>query len=90
MAPTPDEVIAELKKKIETLEDKVREYESKALGDNGGSSASSKSMRMVLMGPPGAGKLPVEYLQLNSDSSVIGKGTQAPNIKDKYCVCHLV
>jgi len=20
----------------------------------------------------------------------IGKGTQAPNIKDKYCVCHLV
>lgn len=19
-----------------------------------------------------------------------GKGTQAPNIKDKYCVCHLV
>ncbi|BAE61095.1 unnamed protein product [Aspergillus oryzae RIB40] len=29
-------------------------------------------MRMVLMGPPGA-----------------GKGTQAPALKDKYCVCHL-
>jgi hypothetical protein len=21
---------------------------------------------------------------------LLGKGTQAPNIKDKYCVCHLV
>lgn len=29
-------------------------------------------VRLVLMGPPGA-----------------GKGTQAPKIKDKYCVCHL-
>ncbi|KAJ1965680.1 adenylate kinase, partial [Dimargaris xerosporica] len=29
-------------------------------------------LRMVLMGPPGA-----------------GKGTQAPKIKEKFCVCHL-
>jgi adenylate kinase len=31
-----------------------------------------KNLRMVLMGPPGA-----------------GKGTQAPKLKDTYCVCHL-
>lgn len=23
-------------------------------------------------------------------NALLGKGTQAPNIKDKYCVCHLV
>ncbi|KAJ3354940.1 Adenylate kinase 2, mitochondrial [Entophlyctis luteolus] len=31
-----------------------------------------KELRMVIMGPPGA-----------------GKGTQAPKIKDTYCICHL-
>ncbi|EIW67854.1 hypothetical protein TREMEDRAFT_32866 [Tremella mesenterica DSM 1558] len=33
---------------------------------------SGKAPRMVLIGPPGA-----------------GKGTQAPNISQKYCICHL-
>ncbi|KAJ3082483.1 Adenylate kinase 2, mitochondrial [Quaeritorhiza haematococci] len=35
-------------------------------------SKPKKDLRMVIMGPPGA-----------------GKGTQAPRIKDEYCVCHL-
>lgn len=36
------------------------------------SSVVPESIRMILVGPPGA-----------------GKGTQAPRIVDKYCVCHL-
>ncbi|KAJ3275215.1 adenylate kinase [Terramyces sp. JEL0728] len=35
-------------------------------------STEKPELRMVIMGPPGA-----------------GKGTQAPKIKDTYCVCHL-
>lgn len=35
-------------------------------------SEEPKTLRMILIGPPGA-----------------GKGTQAPLIKEKYCVCHL-
>lgn len=37
-----------------------------------GMASSEKAPRLVLIGPPGA-----------------GKGTQAPNIANKYCVCHL-
>ncbi|KAJ3291783.1 adenylate kinase [Rhizoclosmatium globosum] len=34
--------------------------------------AQKKELRMIIMGPPGA-----------------GKGTQAPKIKETYCICHL-
>lgn len=27
---------------------------------------------------------------LLTDSRTVGKGTQAPRLKEKYCVCHLV
>ncbi|KAL1924903.1 uncharacterized protein VTP21DRAFT_4557 [Calcarisporiella thermophila] len=55
---------------IQQLHDKVDKLERKiTLGDE---STPKKSLRMVLMGPPGA-----------------GKGTQAPKIKEKFCVCHL-
>lgn len=69
MAPITDEVVADLKATIARLEKKVEDLEARL---DGGSSRPASAMRMILMGPPGA-----------------GKGTQAPRIKDKYCICHL-
>lgn len=72
MAPITDQLVDDLKSTISKLEARVQELESKLSSSGSSSSAPPSSMRMVLMGPPGA-----------------GKGTQAPKIKDKYCVCHL-
>ncbi|ODV85263.1 hypothetical protein CANARDRAFT_23326 [[Candida] arabinofermentans NRRL YB-2248] len=61
--------IEELKDLVEKLEDRIKSLEQKA-----GILPKSlpPALRMVLIGPPGA-----------------GKGTQAPNLKEKYCACHL-
>ncbi|CAK9781365.1 putative adenylate kinase [Cutaneotrichosporon oleaginosum] len=68
--------IEHLKSLVSKLQAKITELEGKA-----GSAVKSAvdgivggktSPKLVLMGPPGA-----------------GKGTQAPAIADKYCVCHL-
>lgn len=69
MAPIKDDIISDLKNTVHRLERRVEELESRLAG---GEKSSVGSMRMILMGPPGA-----------------GKGTQAPKIKDKYCICHL-
>ncbi|KAF2180181.1 adenylate kinase [Zopfia rhizophila CBS 207.26] len=72
MAPLQDQVVDDLKSLVSKLENRVAELEAKIAGGESSSSASSEGVRMILMGPPGA-----------------GKGTQAPKIKEKYCVCHL-
>ncbi|KAK6352662.1 Adenylate kinase, variant 2 [Orbilia blumenaviensis] len=65
MPPTNDEV-SYLKQLVAGLEQRISQLE-------GGQALSpAEQLRMILMGPPGA-----------------GKGTQAPRIKDKYCICHL-
>ncbi|ODV93229.1 hypothetical protein PACTADRAFT_51848 [Pachysolen tannophilus NRRL Y-2460] len=60
--------IDELKQTISKLEDKVYALERKA----GLIPELPAAIRMVLIGPPGA-----------------GKGTQAPNLKERFCACHL-
>jgi len=74
-------LVSQLNAKIEALEGKTKSG-AKSVVDAASRAASDvqsrlpvspgKSLRMILMGPPGA-----------------GKGTQAPTIRDKFCVCHL-
>ncbi|OJD29527.1 adenylate kinase 1 [Diplodia corticola] len=71
MAPTVEQIVDDIKSSIQKLEGRISDLESKVEGKASSLTAPS-AMRMILMGPPGA-----------------GKGTQAPAIKDKYCVCHL-
>ncbi|KAM5433329.1 adenylate kinase [Microsporum canis] len=74
MAPANGESIDALKDLISSLESRIVGLEQALLnGGNSESNSAAQSMRMILMGPPGA-----------------GKGTQAPKIKEKFCVCHLV
>ena len=97
MAPIQDETIDALRDTIRRLESRVQQLEAK-YGTSGSepssvtSRSNTDSVRMILMGPPGAGQL-----RLNASISFLlwltlspGKGTQAPKIKEKYCACHLV
>ncbi|RMJ21488.1 hypothetical protein PHISP_07641 [Aspergillus sp. HF37] len=72
MAPITEQVVDGLKDQIGSLESKIAALENRLANGSGGSRSLADHMRIILMGPPGA-----------------GKGTQAPAIKDKYCVCHL-
>ncbi|CEN61478.1 Putative Adenylate kinase [Aspergillus calidoustus] len=72
MAPITDDAIAGLKSTIGQLEARIGDLENRLLGKETKPKSVSEQMRLILMGPPGA-----------------GKGTQAPKIKEKYCVCHL-
>ncbi|KAL8958275.1 MAG: hypothetical protein Q9193_004637 [Seirophora villosa] len=60
MAPIKDETVDSLRDLVHKLESRVQQLESRVEGSGGGSGQQTKrdgsSMRMILMGPPGAGK----------------------------------
>ncbi|CAE6394345.1 unnamed protein product [Rhizoctonia solani] len=68
MAPTDE--IAYLKSLVRRLQEKIEQLEKE--GVKKVTPTPAQQLRMILIGPPGA-----------------GKGTQAPAIRDKFCVCHL-
>lgn len=56
MAPLGDELVDKLKGTVDKLEARVAELEARLHGKPAGSSAPAEDgMRMILMGPPGAG-----------------------------------
>ena len=98
MAPIKDETVDALRDLVNKLESRVEQLEAKLEQADGGpvarkSKANTEGIRMILMGPPGAGKNVLNALDIARilrSLIDVGKGTQAPKIKDKYCVCHLV
>ncbi|KAL9620109.1 MAG: hypothetical protein Q9160_005315 [Pyrenula sp. 1 TL-2023] len=73
MAPITEDTAQGLHDLVHSLNNRVQALEAR-IGELEGTPRKSpaEQMRLILMGPPGA-----------------GKGTQAPKIKDKYCICHL-
>ena len=113
MAPSSSD-LASIKDLITQLQTRVEQMERDFKAGAGGTPA--EELRMILMGPPGAGQwgrfiplpcfpcpLPLPPLQeprcnFNFQTPMrnsplitdAGKGTQAPKIKEKFCICHLV
>ncbi len=59
MAPIGDNTVQGLQDLVNKLESRVKELEDKVTHAQGGAApAPSGSIRMILMGPPGAGKYP--------------------------------
>ena len=56
MAPITEEMAQSLLETVNRLEARLQQVEAKLEGRDS-SSSPSESMRMILMGPPGAGKL---------------------------------
>lgn len=52
------ELVEKLKATVDTLEKRIEDLESRLQGNgsSSGSSANSESIRMILIGPPGAGE----------------------------------
>lgn len=72
MAPITQETVDGLKDVISKLEARVAQLEERLADNERPQKSVSEQLRMILMGPPGA-----------------GKGTQAPKLREKFCVCHL-
>lgn len=97
MAPIRDETVDGLRDLVSKLESRVEQLEARLEQTTGGGSRRARppnsGIRMILMGPPGAGMIWMrDCSSFLGDGLIVtlGKGTQAPKIKEKYCACHLV
>jgi adenylate kinase len=97
MAPIKDETVDTLKELVNKLEARVKQLEEKIQHGGSGAAPAAESIRMILMGPPGAGMPCSRFQDFACESRrppanylCTGKGTQAPKIKEKFSCCHLV
>src|SRR5262245_12142481 len=74
-------LVAQLNAKIHTLETRVK-------GEGSGHKSPLHQLRTILVGPHGAGKADVSVVE-NALILFLGKGTQAPRVRDEFCICHL-
>lgn len=102
-----DDEVKRLQSIIDALDGRVKALESRQLTGQS-KPATREELRMILIGPPGAGTF---WFQSSKKTSKIqtrtvsgptilrasltprkhvGKGTQAPKIKEKFNCCHLV
>jgi adenylate kinase len=56
MAPIQDTVVDDLKNTVGRLEKRIAELEQRLGGGSGSSASQAEGVRMILMGPPGAGE----------------------------------
>lgn len=75
MAPITDDVVETLRDTIRQLESRVHQLESKMGGGDGSpqSRVGQSSIRMILMGPPGAGKIVSACEFLSNLSSAVNR-----------------
>ncbi len=83
MAPITDDIVEALRDTIHQLESRVYQLESKMGGGDGSSSSrvGKSSIRMILMGPPGAGKHSTAYGSLTFFSLLVNRQGH-PSAKD--------
>lgn len=57
MAPTLEDILS-LKELVSKLQERIQKIEQRTSGDAGESKSGPGELRMILMGPPGAGLFP--------------------------------
>jgi adenylate kinase len=85
-----EDEVKRLQTVLGNVEGRLKKLEERQFGGTSGKTA--EEIRMILIGPPGAGKLvTATRLRLRPRiNRLAGKGTQAPKIKEKFSCCHLV
>ena len=94
MAPITDDIVEALRDTIHKLESRVQQLEAKIGHSDGSSSAGSsnkplQSVRMILMGPPGAGTSPTPpeaFLLHSLNGSHRQRNTSTENSRQILCL----